>query len=69
MGKIIKFECDGCGEEPNANKNFLMVSGMLYKFTKDGPQKLVLEQYFCDKCSEQLIVVIERLRANKKENV
>lgn len=68
MGKIIKVFCDGCNVEPDPNKNFLMVNGAVVKFTANGPQRIILDQYFCYECSDKILQTIEKLHDEKRAN-
>lgn len=64
MQQII-IHCDGCGIEPDATKNIIMLQGRVYKFTANGPQQVVLNQHFCHECSAKILEVIEKLNDPK----
>ena len=68
MPKKITVTCDGCGVEPDPNKNFLMVNGAVIKFNASGPARVILDQYFCYECSDKLLTTIEKLHDEKRAN-
>lgn len=68
MPKKIIVTCDGCGCEPDPNKNFLMVNGAVVKFTVNGPQRVILDQYFCYECADKILQTIEKLHDPKGAN-
>ena len=69
MPKKVIITCDGCNVEPAPDKNFIVVQGAVVKFTVNGPQRVILDQYFCYECTDKILQTIEKLHDEKRTDI